>query len=794
LPPGAIPLVDYSFDGGAPCAPMGWTVAGPGEIPPALGHLHSHVTDNDKCNENTTCSWLFTDPLLPACTPANAWGPGGLVVPAGVDQYLYSPLIDVTGLPAMGTYLRYQNFPGESFPGSRVVLNWSVRSVVGGFFTPWQNTGNFYSQSLWSWVTRTVDLSPYVDPAATDVQVRLRVADWGPTGLGCATTLGSDCGPSPGPYVDRIQIGRRTLGGPVISQGIDSRSQAQDCFPAVQNAIPLEHYSPTTDRFGTSPFTAGADETTCGGSPALLTTDAIHVRVVDARGVGGITAVRWYGAIVAGPHTGKAPPGYAVGANGFFEAIPTAVGDDYFVDLPDNYFRGGDVLVYFWGAADAAADFTSEPTGIPDDGLGNPVVASVAAAQSATGGLLEVSFLPAISWDPTYLAAVAADPEGDVDPTPGQIASSYQANCILYVQAVNSRRRWGDTHRTSFMYTLDRLGYRDSYDVYDVQGFGDTNNHLAGRATVEQATGYALIVQDSGRRRTAQLPDGLELDSEKIDQAGWYESWLASGATGEAGSATLWLIGENLAQYNSAKPLLATVMDVTLVSANQGIAVSPDVRGVATFSWENGCFSSFTPDRFTLAGGCPVIRDYDGLGAAGTAVVTHRYANGAITGAGAVVMNKDAALGWNTVLCSFSWDDIRDFGPPGTPELTLATKVLTCALPIGCHEAWDPTDAGDAAPGAVPRPTTLHQNVPNPFNPVTTIRFDLASESKVRLAIYDTAGRLVRVLVQGVEPAGARSALWDGTDGRGRRVSGGVYFYRLEAGEFTATKRMVLIK
>jgi hypothetical protein len=790
LPAGSIALVDYSFDGGAPCAPVGWTVAGPDEGPPAFGRLHSHVTDNDVCYENTTCSWLFTDPALPACAVANAWGPGGLVVPAGVDQYLYSPLIDVTGAPAMGTYLHYQTFPGQSFPGARIVQNWSVRSLVGGVLTPWQKTGDFYSQSLWSWVTRTVDLSPYVDPAATDIQVRYRVADWGPTGIGCATVMGTDCGPGPGPYLDRIQIGRSILLGPVISQGIDSRSQAQDCFPAELVAFPVEHYTPTLDRFGPSPFSAGADATTCGSSPVLLTTDAIHVRVVDAAGAGGIV-VSWYGAIIDGPHAGKAPPGHVVGANGFFEVIPTVVGDEYFVDLDDAYFRGGDVLVYFWAATDASGGFTSEPIGIS----GIAAVTSVAAAQSATGGLLEVSFLPTIDWDPDYLAAVAGDPEGDVEPTPGQIANSSQQNCILYVQAVNSRRRDGDSHRTSFMYTLDALGYRDSYDIYDVQGFGDTNNQLAGRATVAQAIGYALIVHDSGRRRTAQLSDGVELDSEKIDQAGWYEDWLESAPFSEVGGATLWLIGENLAQYNSTKPLLG-VMGVTLVSANQGLAANPQVHYVSPFTFTSGCVAAPLP-TFTLEGGCPVSRDYDGLGAAGTAVVTHRYSIGfPAQGPAAIIMNKDVALNWNTILCSFSWEDIRDFGSPGSaPAQTLARRVLNCVLPIWCQQDEDPmTDVDDEVPGPVPRQTVLHQNVPNPFNPVTAIRYDLARETNVRLAIYDPVGRLVRVLVRGVQPGGARSAVWDGTDENGRRVAGGLYYYRLEAGGFLATKRMVLIK
>jgi flagellar hook assembly protein FlgD len=65
----------------------------------------------------------------------------------------------------------------------------------------------------------------------------------------------------------------------------------------------------------------------------------------------------------------------------------------------------------------------------------------------------------------------------------------------------------------------------------------------------------------------------------------------------------------------------------------------------------------------------------------------------------------------------------------------------------------------------------------------------------VRLEVYDATGRLVRVLRDGVvEQAAARMAVWDGTDDGGRPVASGVYFYRLEAGEFTETRSMVLLK
>jgi choice-of-anchor B domain-containing protein len=89
---------------------------------------------------------------------------------------------------------------------------------------------------------------------------------------------------------------------------------------------------------------------------------------------------------------------------------------------------------------------------------------------------------------------------------------------------------------------------------------------------------------------------------------------------------------------------------------------------------------------------------------------------------------------------------------------------------------------------------TLRQNHPNPFNPSTTITFDLASRARARLAIYDIKGALVRTLIDDTLPSGSHRTTWDGTNDRGGRVSSGVYFYKLQAGGETATRRMVLLK
>jgi hypothetical protein len=95
----------------------------------------------------------------------------------------------------------------------------------------------------------------------------------------------------------------------------------------------------------------------------------------------------------------------------------------------------------------------------------------------------------------------------------------------------------------------------------------------------------------------------------------------------------------------------------------------------------------------------------------------------------------------------------------------------------------------------VPTVNGVAQNVPNPFNPITTITYDVATPGNVRIAIYDVAGRLVRTLVDESAPAGRFDAVWDGRDNRGAAVHSGVYFYRMTApGYQSPTKKMLLLK
>lgn len=99
-----------------------------------------------------------------------------------------------------------------------------------------------------------------------------------------------------------------------------------------------------------------------------------------------------------------------------------------------------------------------------------------------------------------------------------------------------------------------------------------------------------------------------------------------------------------------------------------------------------------------------------------------------------------------------------------------------------------------AARSGMPPRAALFQNVPNPFNPATTIAFDLPARATVSLRVYDARGRLVRTLIDGARGAGVHTVEWDGRDERDRRAPSGVYFYRLTGEGVSQARKMVLVQ
>ncbi len=130
----------------------------------------------------------------------------------------------------------------------------------------------------------------------------------------------------------------------------------------------------------------------------------------------------------------------------------------------------------------------------------------------------------------------------------------------------------------------------------------------------------------------------------------------------------------------------------------------------------------------------------------------------------------------------------RFFGPAAFGDTT-----------IGSYQSRFIAKIGDVTTGiettlASPNNFRVHQNYPNPFNPATTIKYQLPKSAQVELTVYNLLGQKVITLVSAFQTAGEKSVVWDGTNAAEQPVGTGIYFYSLQTGDFTDTRKMLLVR
>jgi hypothetical protein len=123
----------------------------------------------------------------------------------------------------------------------------------------------------------------------------------------------------------------------------------------------------------------------------------------------------------------------------------------------------------------------------------------------------------------------------------------------------------------------------------------------------------------------------------------------------------------------------------------------------------------------------------------------------------------------------------------------LDTKEIIQANKIMLYDLVAPPVANDD-PGTPGIATALYGNHPNPFNPLTTIRYSLKEAMPVRVDIFNVKGQLVKTLVNETKAAGEHNIEWNGTDNAGLQVSSGIYYFKMSAGKYSSTRKMVLMK
>jgi hypothetical protein len=410
--------------------------------------------------------------------------------------------------------------------------------------------------------------------------------------------------------------------------------------------------------------------------------------------------------------------------------------NEFDIDLNDQLFVPGDVVEFYFSATDANAVTTywSQSTGL---------VLTEAEAQAL----------------PTEMTCL---PTGNSD--------------ILYVDGFN-----GHGAEPYFMSSFAHL--ETTADRYDKRApTALLGNGLASRLAdpAVQLSPYRKILWSSG-----DLDAGAVEDADYDVLLNFIDNLPAPGGlyfTGD-GIATEWAGS----LVPAAVGLRSAYMNFLLGSSDHiasGLAVSPLVTAVPGSYFDHAGM----PDKLVAFGGSPPLKHFDVLQPVGLGMVEMSYGSNPASGA---VLSQSSmnSMGQNVgvLLAGFSFHSIRDEQPNAVPARTHHLYDILLWL-----QNTPPQPVGAAPPVAR---NWLGQNYPNPFNPVTTIEYAVRAPVHVSLVVYDAAGAHVRTLVdRDVAPDGVQRVEWNGRDDRGNPVASGVYFYRLTAGDFTRTNKLVLLK
>jgi len=276
--------------------------------------------------------------------------------------------------------------------------------------------------------------------------------------------------------------------------------------------------------------------------------------------------------------------------------------------------------------------------------------------------------------------------------------------------------------------------------MVDLNSVGDN-----GGVTVSTSGGRHRLTSDDGSYWIKNVPPGT------VDVTAGIRGWFPSTLTG---------INVIADQNTENVDFSLTACDIPAnLDASEGLdgrveltwdAVShPDVVGYNVYRahWENGVFVKLNDDPVT-----------------GTA-----YTDNTI---------PDSEIYWYVVSALYT-------GTYGDAESMDSEKAYGSGVVV--------TGAEDDTP-AIPGEFFISQNYPNPFNPTTTLSYGLPIDSQVRIDIFNLLGQRVLTLVDERQTAGYKSVVWDGIDSAGKKVSSGIYFYTIEAGDYHASKKMLMIK
>jgi hypothetical protein len=744
--------------------------------------LKSNLRDKDPCGEDMTSLivFFFGSPHPSTKYPGLydtpfCYGSGGheapcqneLVVSPPIDTRRYSTgcnsiqdgVIPPGELPSLGGF-EYRFAVYADLPTSNLVIyQWHVRNIVNGCPGQWLDR-NIASWDNRDWVFEAHDVSDLI--TSDTVQVSLGVVDmcdvWYLVNGNCAQH-------TPAPWFDNVRLYRYGNSGPQWSyRDLDL---FQDNFPGQEFVLESYVRADAANDINTtynpvirpgdsivvdcSSPEGGGIATDPGGGPAVyMHVKCTYIGPAPAKpDLSGPSLQGTYGSYKSDDGVWTIIQGDTARAHGSVYA------NKYMFDLNDSLFTRGYEIDYYFTARSAAGTETALPKW----------------ARSCVPHF-EFTCLPTMNSD------------------------------VLFVDDYSGRGSFAGTVENYWTPIFEYAPGQPNADVdrYDVNGpTSGVSNGPGSRAKTKQLVDqYHAIIWDSGDLWSVTISDGTT-NSDKSNDCRMIIDWFEQSEH----VCGLWVCGDNVAcDLNGlasapALTLLHTWCGVSLVNLSYfdltggragGGVVNPLVSGEA----DAGVFvHEGVPDKFYAYGGCPVINQFDVLEKTAYGKYALSYPVYNTTNRYAAIASSQPNPGGfavNTMWFGFSFQYIRDDVFASVPDqFEIARDVFDWwqyAMSPGCCYV----DA--EAPAAF----KLAQNYPNPFNPSTTIRFGMKAKGLVTVKIYDVAGRLVRTLVSEVKEAGAYSAVWDGRNNLGAHVASGIYFYKMEAKGFGATKKLVLLR
>ena len=407
---------------------------------------------------------------------------------------------------------------------------------------------------------------------------------------------------------------------------------------------------------------------------------------------------------------------------------------------------------------------------------------------------------------------------------PSEILSAYkQLDTTIHLLSIDSSFIWNGTltqwtkrTRTSYTYGSNHLQASEIIQKWDGEWIDSTK-----LLTTYDGTGRSLISttqdwKDTGwqnMEKAIYSYDDIDMTIQVVwqywrDNSGW--DWvdtlrttsvlvddLVSTATTEKWNGVEWIYVQKITYTYNASNMLTQILGQTWSGAawvnhdrstttyNAIIQDTSDLAQNWTGSWVNSTRTQHS---------------YDGQGNRilnvrwtwGGAAYTKTYADTLKNHSGHLSEFVRYVVATDSLeRTQYSYDVVYDFMLLATYQYYDGGWINV--LKTG-YEWQDVVLSADSENGQLPSSFRLAQNYPNPFNPMTVIRYSLSQRSRVSIAIFNILGQEVTTLMDDMQSAGIYETTWDGMDRSGQRVGSGIYFYRITAGDFSETRKMVLLK